>query len=608
LEKKRITSDRQQRIRIFLLFPLLGFLSFLCITLFFDTGALGKEKDVPFVPRTPLLQISEVRPGMKGVLKTVISGTSVQEIPVEILSVISRKEKPHNLILLKAFGPLADALGGIASGMSGSPVYVEGKLVGAIGYGWEFSDHHFALATSIEDMINIWDQKFSKNPAAFPEEALTALSFDASSLSGDMSVSQDIFLQEIRPKFQVFQGDGFSSRSKAELEQAFSLRIEKGLFEKIENSSVSYEKALSPGKAMGALLAWGDVSLGAIGTVSAVDAQNRFLAFAHPFLNRGLVAYPVSTAYIHSVIPSVATPFKLGSMGPLIGIMTRDTSQGVGGIFQVFAPSVSFEVTLKMPQSEKISKKRFHVVNDPYLVSGISGAALLGILDNLWGRKGEGTAFVTFKVDRTPSFPGWQREDMFFSDEDIAQNCLKDSRDLIRVFTTNPFLNIFPLGFSLEIEILENPRILYIEDVVLKQKSVQPGEKVEAQLSLRPYRGNLFTKSVSLTVPEDYEGSCEVIVRGGGIAEMEQEAVLDGWKTIASMDRFLKELDVMESNNEIVVELLLDEPPSKEEENPHPFLSNVITSKIDKEEMRIFRTNYYVEGLLRRKVQVKKEK
>lgn len=605
MEKKLVIAKKTpfQVLQLFL-----GVLLF-SLVLPLQTEGGGRGGASSFVPETPLIKVSEIRPGMEGILKTVISGTSVENIPVRIVSIISRKDKPHYLILVQAFGPLADSLGGIASGMSGSPVYVEGKLLGAIGYGWEFSDHRFALVTSMEDMLHIWEGEHPKNPAAFPGNPISLASCDFTPFSKDEIFSEDILLQEVESRFQILQGDGFSSRSLEELEKRFSLRIEKGLFDVHSVPPASYETSLTPGKAMGALLAWGDISLGAIGTVSAIDGENRFLAFAHPFLNRGFVAYPVTTAYIHSIIPSVATPFKLGSMGPIIGIMTRDTSQGVGGIFGTFAPSVSFEITIKLPREEIVVKKRFHVVHDPYLISGISEAALLGMLDNLWGRRGEGTALVTLKVDKASGFSGWQREDMFFSEKDLARDALKDVQNFIRVFTTNPFLNIFPLGFSVEVEMSESPRILYVEDIKIPESTVEAGQDLKVEFTLRPHRGRPFQREVTLKIPENYEGSCEVIVRGGGIAEMEQDAILEGWKSITSMDQFLQELDVMESNNEIIVELILPNDSSKkDEDDEHPLLSNIIASKNEKDLMKIFRTNYYVEGLLRKELQIQKKK
>jgi len=604
LEKKLAFEKNPLSRKVYLFFGVL-LLSILIFAI--ETKAKGEETSF-FVPRVPLMKISEVRPGMEGTLETVVSGTSVSSIPVKIISVIPRKEKPHHLILVQAFGPLADALGGIASGMSGSPVYVGGKLLGAIGYGWEFSDHRFALVTSMEDMIRLWDEKTPERTEIFPPNPFSLLSCDLSSFSKDNTLSEDLIVEEISPRFQVLQGDGFGVRGVEELEKYLSLRIEKGLFHASSDLPVLYATSLKPGEAVGALLAWGDVSLGAIGTVSAVDQGNRFLAFAHPFLNRGSVAYPITTAYIHSIIPSVATPFKLGSMGPMVGIITRDTAQGVGGFFGTFAPSVSFELLLKLPRKEQVLKKRFHVVYDPHLISGISGAALLGMVDDLWGRRGEGTAFVTFKVDKTSFFPGWERTNMFFSEKDLARDSLKDVQNFIRLFTTNPFLNIFPLGFSVEVEMTETSRILYVEGLETLKTTVEPGEKVDLKVTLRPYRGEPLHKEVTLQIPEDYEGSCELLVRGGGIAEMGQDAILEGWRSITSMDQFLKELDVMESNNEIIVELVLRDDSSGKEDEEHPLLSSIIASKIEKDMMKIFRTNYYVEGLLRKEIQVRKKK
>ena len=109
------------------------------------------------------MRVSELKPGMKGEARTVLQGVDIVSIPVEILEVVPKQGSPKNLILIKVDGKAAEKTGGIAAGMSGSPVYVKGKLIGAIGYGWDFSTHRMGLVTSIEDMLKIWD-----NPERIP--------------------------------------------------------------------------------------------------------------------------------------------------------------------------------------------------------------------------------------------------------------------------------------------------------------------------------------------------------------------------------------------------------------------------------------------------------
>ncbi len=111
----------------------------------------------PFRPSGPSLGASSLRPGMKGHALTVVSGREIIRFPVEIVSIIPRKGSPRNLIMVRASGPVIAKTGGIAAGMSGSPVYVNGKLIGAIGYGWNFSEHNLGLVTPLEDMASIWD-------------------------------------------------------------------------------------------------------------------------------------------------------------------------------------------------------------------------------------------------------------------------------------------------------------------------------------------------------------------------------------------------------------------------------------------------------------------
>lgn len=609
----------------------------------------------------PTLPITLVKPGMKGIARTVFQGREIVSFPLEILSVIERKGTPRHLILVRASGPLMERTGGIAAGMSGSPVFVEGKLVGAIGYGWDFSDHRIGLVTPIEDMASVWDwperlppfsrplpqgltlftsedkvpeENASPNPGEKePDENENNNDVDSmeeensdrqdTSLSFPFGAKDPILLEVTREETNVNVNrilreraapllvDGLSPRAAKSLETDLGTRIlAMGTGSGGSDLPVEYDAHMTPGDAIGVLLAWGDITIGATGTLTAVGKDGRFLGFAHPFLNRGAVVFPVTKAWVHDVIPSLESPFKLGSPQAIIGTVTQDRPQAIGGRIGYFAPSVSFTVTVRNQETKKSVIKRFHVVDDPFLVAKIAPAAMLGIVDDEWGRVGQGTAHVTVSISGGGLEKGWTRANMFFSPEDLARDTIKEFSDLVDIFSTNEFLEVKPLGFRIDVELTQAPRVLFIEDVEIDPKEAAPGSDVTITVKLRPYRRNPLTKTFTLRVPEGAQGTCDVLVRGGGIAEPEQESILQGWRSIAAFEELLSELNAKESNNELVVELLakVEEPSQDKMEEEEPKLLSEIKARRMKEgTLRLFKSNYYVEGLMRRVLHVRPE-
>jgi len=187
---------------------------------------------------------------------------------------------------------------------------------------------------------------------------------------------------------------------------------------------------------------------------------------------------------------------------------------------------------------------------------------------------------------------------------------IKECRDLVKAFAINEFHEIRPLGVHLDVEFSLDPRVLFVEDVILSPQDAAPGQKVQVSVTLRPYRREPFEKVFTLTVPKDAEGTCDVLVRGGGIAESDQESLLQGWRSIKDLPSLLAELSAKESNNELVVELVSE--GNKEEgsdkgtpgEEDQMLLSELQEKRRREGTLRTFRSNYYIEGLLRRPLRV----
>ncbi len=559
--------------------------------------------DTPFTPNIEIMPLEQVRDGMVGEAWTVIRGQDIVSFPVTVLSILPSEEVPRHLVLIRAEGPVIEKTGGIAAGMSGSPVFIDGKLLGAIGYGWNFSEHDRGLVTPIGDMMDVWSwadripdlpgpapwEKTGKSsePSAEPAETETKKMRAAPILISGLSTrAAENIGKNLDVPYQVLPPTGH-----------------------LQNLPVKMNAGLRPGSAVSALVAWGDVLVSATGTLTALSDDGRFLAFAHPFMSRGAVSFPLAEAWVHDVIPSLQAPFKIGTPLSIVGTITQDRPQGIAGQLERFAPTVDVSVILKDVDSAREETKRFHMVYDPFLVSDIFPDLVLGLVDNTWGQKREGTARIAFEVEGGGLVSGWQRTNMFYSDKDIAKDMLRETRDLVKAVTLNPFREIIPLGLHIEAEVTQKPRVLLIEDVSVPESPLKPGDTFEVKVTLQPYREKAEKRTFTLTVPDDAQGLCEIVVRGGGIDEPVQESLLEGRRAIKSLESLLTEINAMERNNEVIVELNCDAGPRPPWETPsedrdYRLLSEIKKDKMEKGIMRVFQSNYYVDGLLRRDIQV----
>ena len=628
---------------------LLGLLAFaVLLTLAAGHAMAGdaavRPKYEPFVPTDPIMPISQVRPGMKGECRTVVRGTEVVRFPVEVLEIIPRSTAPHNLILIKVGGKVIEETGGIAAGMSGSPVYIGGKLVGAIGYGWNFSRHDMGLVTSIEDMMALWNNperipSFSPAPI-IPEKPRVreprTVSADAEVASGDASPEAEEPPREteevpaeplsddaIVPATAPLLISGVSGRMAESIGQILGRSVlpyggsSSGTYDAGDGSRskrARYDAKLVPGQAIAASLLWGDIEVSAIGTLTAVGKDGRFLAFAHPFIEQGATSAAFMEARIARVVPGLSSPFKLGTTGDIVGIVTQDRPQGIGGHIGRFAPAASCTINMLDVDAGRSFRRRFQMVQDKYLLSNLASTAIVGCIEDLWGRKGGGSAKVTTTYSGSALLEGWKRTNVFVSEADVAAEMLKEFSLLTQLFAVNQFQELRPFGVDVDVEMTEEPRVLYIEDVKIPNETFRPGETVSFDITLRPWRKAPFVRTYSLTIPEKVTGICELLVRGGGIAEENAEYMEAAWRSISSLPILLQELDAKETNDQIVLEIRGQEALETQiqrarQGNPEDLMNDKLKSEMRAEKvaegsMRIVRTNYYVDGIIHKLIKV----
>ncbi len=536
------------------------------------------SSSLAFTPSQPVMPLLEIKPGMNGHMLTVIKGLDPEKLPVRILSVIPGK--PFDMILVKLMGKYK-----LAQGMSGSPVYVNNKLIGAVRSGWENSDQTLAMIIPIEAMCN------------------TLKTHDANLLS-----------------YATVSGIKPSSLSR--LSKTLGLNLSQGALSS-HNLEISSDK-FKPGDAVAALLVWGDVELSAVGTVTATSTNGKFLAFGHEFLDRGQVNYPSARAFIHETINSSEFPFKLATPLYINGVINQDREVAIAGQAGIFPTFIPVELRFKNLDTDKNHTYKFRVVADEFLGAKLIEGIYSGLVSEAWGRKGQGTMSVNFRVDGRNIPNGWARSDIFYSDSNVIDVAFKDTVEMISAYLTQPFTQILPVGFTLTVEATQAPKILRIEDVNTVSRA-KPGEEIEISVTLRAWRTETIERKFKLKIPDDASGVSELIVRGGSEEPMPQTAINEGYKTIDSLERLLTEFKAADSNNELILELnsdnlgnALSKALSKKSganstdddllPEEQEFLSETKSRRIEEGSLGIYSSEYFISGMMKRIIRIDTEK
>lgn len=488
------------------------------------------------------MKLKNIERGMKGKAKTVFHGYKVEEFPVEILDIIKNQGPVRNLILIKAGGKKIEEIGGIAAGMSGSPVYIEGKLIGAIGYGWQLSDHRYAMVTPIEDMLKLLN--ISKKNSIKTNTPIT--------LKTPMYTSG-------------FNGRAFN-RLKTEFEKKGFKVLQSGNSNVIKEEEI---KAIKPGSAIAVQLVRGDISIASIGTLTYVDENQNILAFGHPFFNKGEVEYLLSQSYINSIIPSLDFPFKLGSpTNKLIGTINNDRGAGIAGQLDKFPHIIPLRIKIE-DQRRGINKAvNVQLVNDEDIITSLVTNVSLQAIDSTLDRIGKGTAHTYFKItgNGLPDL-SIERENYYYSRNDIAAVALYEIYHFVDMITTNPFRKIKLIDIKMDIKIDKKDNVALVQEAEVLNENIQPGDELEIDVTLHPYRAKPFVQRVKIKLPDDINPGLATLVINGGFTgenyqtipegdidenEGENKAIITGYKDFESiLEDYLKQ----PQNNDLILQV-----------------------------------------------------
>jgi hypothetical protein len=548
------------------------FASALALVLFLAAGMPAQSQTFP---------VEELKAGMVGIGRTVFEGDRLDEFKVHILGVLRNViGTRRNLILARLEGgPLANT--GVIAGMSGSPVYIDGRLVGAVSYSLgQFSKEPIAGITPIGEMTEAATFAGPRRQAArvelqmplTPENLASSLRQAFSwmrpfadspadvQVFGDGSVNAGIGTL-LRPIATPLTLGGFDPSVIDPVASAFR---DQGFVPVMAGSSVLVPQLaqtngtaaaapLRPGDPVGVALMSGDLELGATGTVTEVDGD-RVYAFGHPFYGLGPTAFPMTRAHVLTVLPSLANSMKIASTGDVIGTVQQDRATTIAGTLGPGPSLIPVRISLT---SERGTKKTFTMgmVNDQLFTPLLAYLAIVNTLSSYERQNGA----ASYGVRGTASVKKYGEvafEDLFSGDQPsvgAATYVVAPINFLLR----NAFEDVELERLDLEIDASEQPRSATLERVWIDGSKPRAGASVDLKVLLRTYRGEEFTRTLPVMIPASASGPLSIMVADAArLSQWEARELQIQPLQTRGLPQMIQVLNNTRKNNRLYVRLL----------------------------------------------------
>jgi hypothetical protein len=489
---------------------------------------------------TALFPLEDLRPGMKGVARTVFAGSEPQEFGLEILGVLAGYTGPRqSTIIARLTGSNVEKTG-VFAGMSGSPVFIDNKLVGAIAYSFPFSKEAICGITPIKQMIDIFEQGNEKPRSSearavsftslastwkpsLPKQAVGSTSLIAPVATN--SALAPLMGQQIQPIATpvVFSGIRQETLSlfTAQLTESGLLPVSGvGGAAAITPLETFDDNTLTPGTSVTVQLARGDYSIAAAGTVTYRDGQ-KIYAFGHPFLSLGGSDMPMTESSVVTVIPNAFNSFKLAVPGKMVGSISQDRATGVYGQLGHAAKMIPVKLTLHTSrgQSEQFS---YEVVSDEFLTPLLLSITVFNSIAARERSVGEATISVNGLIAVTGQESiGIQRR---FSSANAALLAAGAIATPAAALLSSGFDNVHITGITLDVASSEEKNAATLERISLDRTEVGRGENVEIQAYVRTDAGKQFVERIPVQIPADAPSGQLMIMVGDGATLQESSS------------------------------------------------------------------------------------
>lgn len=589
------------------------------------TGAL-LVSSVAVAALPEIIGLKELQPGMWGTGYTVIDASGeIRPFDVQVVGILGDNSKMSaKRILVNLSGPLIEETGGAISGMSGSPIYFNGRLAGALSAGYkDMYPTQRIMLTPIEDMLKIWDYPDTRNKTRMPQLDLAQMKAEREKFQADQeakakegkepaeekaaedSVAQSEIHEEqagaeaqdeetatdeeaevesgseapLEHKTTYF-ASGFGAQGLKMLQSKMSpLGIQVDYDNTWDNGvsmmSVRPNAVLQPGSPVGVAMSIGDFTFGSMGTVTAVDG-NRVLAFGHSYTHRGNVNYFMTDADVISTIHGPTSGMKLGNVQGIIGRVNQDRQDGIGGILGQFPQTVPVIVTVHDKDTGREITYNTMVAYDEEVLAALAPVVVYSSINTTLDRQDASTASLQFSLRSSYGKDGLiSRRNMFYDDGDVAKVAVTELNDILAVILGNKEKEADMLDLKVDVTIDKGRKTATLVSAVPSKQEVVPGEEITFDTTIKPYRGEKIKLSVPYKVPEHQQpGQLALDVHGGGLVNVakillaQQQATEAGAKPAEeepTVDVQLQNMLSSNCNNDIVIESTVEVPQNDAE-------------------------------------------
>ena len=538
---------------------------------------------IPKEPKT--IAVSQIHSGMRGVAYTVFEGVKPEAMEVEVLGVLHNVNGPKgDIILVRLHGQKVEYTG-VVAGMSGSPVYLDGKLAGAIAFRiGEFSKEPIAGVTPIADMLEIngldrspAEETSATKPPVSEVAGKTAAPGDPVSLEDSKTGNYANYLRPIETPL-VF--NGFSEEAIKLFAAQFASA---GIVPVVGAGSVSNEKQpepLEPGSAVSAILVRGDMDIAATCTVTYLDPQ-RLLACGHPLLQFGSVDLPMNKAEVLATLPSPANAFKIVNTTEPAGTFVQDRHTGIMGVFDRQPEMIP--VTLSIHSGAGVKQFHYEVLNNPKLTPIALTVTVFNALHGV-NEFGEEITYRLAGSIGVKGFPDVTMKNMFAPAENGQPAAMQAAMSLGERFGRiydNPYNAPAIQGVNLDFDLVRERRWARLESARTDLTEARPGEEIMVEIALAPYRGERIVRQIPVKIPTSAsKGTLRILVSDGDTLDRISHGnpafgrKLDLASTISLLNK-------EHSNNRVYVSLLEADPEARVGDKVMPTLPISIMNVMD---------------------------
>lgn len=481
------------------------------------------------------MPLSQIKTGMIGEARSVVHGFDLEKYKVEILGVEEGALPGGSMILARVDGPGLENHG-IVAGMSGSPVFIDGKVIGAVAYGWGFAFHPYAGITPIEQMMNVWNRIDEKKEK--PKSRRGA--------GGGRSASQAATGWDWTPDWEAYRAQtslgagpepvhlkphssgvikeigsepidlvplsspifisGATSATVTKLQTFFASRgltlFDGGSSAGSKENPHTASPPMVAGSALGVPIMTGDVTMSSIGTVTYRQG-NKLLAFGHPMFFEGPSNAPMAQAYMFGYMQSYNRSFKLGEVREIVGMIHQDRQFGIGGVFGEAPERVGVKVRVGGKAAAHPRDYSFSIWKNPDFLPQLAGiAAVQELFAGSVAEGGDLTTNCNYSIK--------------LADGQIIKKRLRDSsqsgstavfsismlRDLF-MMVNNPYEEVDVDSITMDIDTQAGFRVDSLVQAMPRYDRLKPGDSLEIDTLWQPYRGEKYTRRVRVALPKD---------------------------------------------------------------------------------------------------------